>query len=208
MASPAQCKAEPGNANLSTEAKTEERNSQSAKYTVRDDLFAAYERLAPSHSGRMQWTLKRCTPASLNSAPRSKTTFDSSPSPNGVENSTTKWKRLSSPPQSRMRFETSNPPPSKMNLAARRCLAVRSAATPKVSTSSQNSRALNRSTASSQKGVQPLPGPPEPAAQTPRNGPCPCGFGEKFKRCCGVGSPAVLGAALGDIPAPDTPLLP
>ena len=54
MASPDQCKAEPGNANLSTEAKTEERNSQSAKYTVSDGLFAAYERLAPSHSGRMQ----------------------------------------------------------------------------------------------------------------------------------------------------------
>lgn len=27
---------------------------------------------------------------------------------------------------------------------------------------------------------------------TPRNAPCPCGSGHKFKRCCGRGAPAVL----------------
>ncbi len=31
--------------------------------------------------------------------------------------------------------------------------------------------------------------------QTPRNAPCPCGSGEKFKRCCGENAPAVLGTA-------------
>ncbi len=31
--------------------------------------------------------------------------------------------------------------------------------------------------------------------QTPRNAPCPCGSGVKFKRCCGEGAPAVLSAA-------------
>jgi SEC-C motif len=34
-----------------------------------------------------------------------------------------------------------------------------------------------------------------PPDQTPRNAFCPCGSGEKFKRCCGEGSPAVLHAA-------------
>ena len=33
--------------------------------------------------------------------------------------------------------------------------------------------------------------PPEPAG-TPRNAPCPCGSGEKYKRCCGAAAPPVL----------------
>jgi hypothetical protein len=40
---------------------------------------------------------------------------------------------------------------------------------------------------------------PGPAAidlpQTPRNAPCPCGSGEKFKRCCGRTAPPVLNRA-------------
>jgi hypothetical protein len=28
--------------------------------------------------------------------------------------------------------------------------------------------------------------------QFPRNAPCPCGSGEKYKRCCGTGAPPVL----------------
>jgi hypothetical protein len=38
------------------------------------------------------------------------------------------------------------------------------------------------------------PNPPayEPAKQTPRGAPCPCGSGEKFKRCCGRNAPPVL----------------
>jgi hypothetical protein len=31
--------------------------------------------------------------------------------------------------------------------------------------------------------------------QTPRNADCPCGSGQKYKRCCGKGAPAVLHAA-------------
>jgi hypothetical protein len=31
--------------------------------------------------------------------------------------------------------------------------------------------------------------------QTPRNSPCTCGSGLKFKRCCGKGAPAVLNLA-------------
>jgi hypothetical protein len=34
-----------------------------------------------------------------------------------------------------------------------------------------------------------------PQSQTPRNAPCPCGSGEKHKRCCGKNAPAVLHAA-------------
>jgi hypothetical protein len=36
--------------------------------------------------------------------------------------------------------------------------------------------------------------PPAPP-QTPRSAPCPCGSGQKFKRCCGRGAPPVLYAA-------------
>jgi hypothetical protein len=36
---------------------------------------------------------------------------------------------------------------------------------------------------------------PQPTTQpaTPRNAPCPCGSGEKHKRCCGKNAPPVLG---------------
>jgi uncharacterized protein YecA (UPF0149 family) len=34
--------------------------------------------------------------------------------------------------------------------------------------------------------------PAEAPGQTPRNAPCPCGSGTKFKRCCGKDAPAVL----------------
>jgi hypothetical protein len=33
--------------------------------------------------------------------------------------------------------------------------------------------------------------PNPPAPQTPRGAPCPCGSGEKFKRCCGQNAPPV-----------------
>jgi hypothetical protein len=36
---------------------------------------------------------------------------------------------------------------------------------------------------------------PEQSPQTPRNSPCPCGSGAKFKRCCGKGAPALLNRA-------------
>jgi hypothetical protein len=35
----------------------------------------------------------------------------------------------------------------------------------------------------------------KPFAPTPRNAPCPCGSGEKHKRCCGKEAPPVLGEA-------------
>jgi hypothetical protein len=34
------------------------------------------------------------------------------------------------------------------------------------------------------------------ASQTPRSAPCPCNSGQKYKRCCGKGAPAVLRQAL------------
>jgi hypothetical protein len=33
---------------------------------------------------------------------------------------------------------------------------------------------------------------PEPTPLTPRGAPCPCGSGIKYKRCCGINSPAAL----------------
>jgi len=39
-----------------------------------------------------------------------------------------------------------------------------------------------------------IPMPAKPT-QTPRNSPCPCGSGQKHKRCCGKDAPAVLHAA-------------
>jgi hypothetical protein len=32
----------------------------------------------------------------------------------------------------------------------------------------------------------------EPNATTARNAPCPCGSGQKYKRCCGHNAPAIL----------------
>jgi hypothetical protein len=50
-----------------------------------------------------------------------------------------------------------------------------------------------------------LPDEPNPPAgsapDTPRNAPCPCGSGLKFKRCCGHNAPAVLHAPVAlDLP--------
>jgi hypothetical protein len=37
-----------------------------------------------------------------------------------------------------------------------------------------------------------LPDEPNPPAQTPRNAPCPCGSGAKYKRCCGRNAAPVM----------------
>jgi hypothetical protein len=37
--------------------------------------------------------------------------------------------------------------------------------------------------------------PIEAPANTPRNAPCPCGSGQKHKRCCGKNAPPILGLA-------------
>ncbi|MGC4054610.1 MAG: SEC-C metal-binding domain-containing protein [Paludibaculum sp.] len=42
---------------------------------------------------------------------------------------------------------------------------------------------------------------PNPQPGTARNAPCPCGSGEKYKRCCGRNAPAVLSLT----PEPDAP---
>lgn len=42
---------------------------------------------------------------------------------------------------------------------------------------------------------------PNSEGSTPRNAPCPCGSGEKYKRCCGRNAPAVLRLS----PEPDSP---
>jgi hypothetical protein len=38
----------------------------------------------------------------------------------------------------------------------------------------------------------PTPDSTERTQSTPRNAPCPCGSGQKYKRCCGRNAPAVL----------------
>jgi SEC-C motif len=46
------------------------------------------------------------------------------------------------------------------------------------------------------KRTQSAPEPhPESAVSIPRSAPCPCGSGQKYKRCCGHGAPAVLQTA-------------
>jgi hypothetical protein len=44
--------------------------------------------------------------------------------------------------------------------------------------------------------VLPVEIAPQIATGTARNAPCPCGSGQKHKRCCGRNAPAVLGAPL------------
>jgi hypothetical protein len=45
----------------------------------------------------------------------------------------------------------------------------------------------------------PIPSPqrPVPASETPRNAPCPCHSGLKYKRCCGTAAPPVLAGSPG-----------
>lgn len=60
---------------------------------------------------------------------------------------------------------------------------------------------------SSPESYAPSDSPPSPredsrSSGTPRNAPCPCGSGEKYKRCCGKSAPPALGfvsqSAIGD----------
>ncbi len=37
--------------------------------------------------------------------------------------------------------------------------------------------------------------PAPPPSEVPRSAPCPCGSGEKFKRCCGRNAPGLVGQA-------------
>ncbi|QOY91027.1 SEC-C metal-binding domain-containing protein [Paludibaculum fermentans] len=46
---------------------------------------------------------------------------------------------------------------------------------------------------------------PNSESATPRNAPCPCGSGEKYKRCCGRNAPAVVTAAPHPDPSPTAP---
>ncbi|MBI5283437.1 MAG: SEC-C domain-containing protein [Candidatus Solibacter usitatus] len=43
--------------------------------------------------------------------------------------------------------------------------------------------------------IPPQPAPVQSVPLTPRSAPCPCGSGQKFKRCCGKDAPAVLTTA-------------
>lgn len=45
--------------------------------------------------------------------------------------------------------------------------------------------------------AEPAPAGPQPVeqSQTARNAPCPCGSGDKFKRCCGKNAPGIFGQA-------------
>ena len=60
---------------------------------------------------------------------------------------------------------------------------------------SRNTKSKPTSTPRPKNESQPPPAEPHAPAQTPRNAPCPCGSGVKFKRCCGGDAPAVLCAA-------------
>jgi len=46
-----------------------------------------------------------------------------------------------------------------------------------------------------QSDTAPLASNCNPSESTPRNASCPCGSGEKYKRCCGLDAPPVLGRA-------------
>ncbi len=50
----------------------------------------------------------------------------------------------------------------------------------------------NRATAAEAATKQTRSDPAATGLGTPRNGPCPCGSGQKHKRCCGKNAPAVV----------------
>jgi hypothetical protein len=50
------------------------------------------------------------------------------------------------------------------------------------------------------------PQPPATPTEIARNAPCPCGSGEKYKRCCGTQAPPKLGAPRIAAPGAAPPL--
>jgi SEC-C motif len=169
MATPAQCLANAANAQLSSGPKSKEGIAKVAQNGVRHGLFAAYERLAPAIAD------ERANPESAalvevygEDILLGHALRHDAAGPNVFS----KLMRYESRVMKELR---------RASYAYDRLMQI---------TAAEKANPISR-----QKVEARQPAPPETSPQSPRNAPCPCGSGMKFKRCCGADSPAVLCAA-------------
>ena len=215
MATAAQCIANSQNAKSSTGPKTEEGKAKVAKNGVSHGLFAADEHLVPTASGRVNQFIDELHEGlSVQCAAFEDVIQDYAIAKWRKE---LFYEMEASFLSSALADERANPESEKQSDDTLLGRALRhDAEGPNVFTKlmryeSRVSKELRRASEAYQdllrfianrndiakpiSGPKPLiaqPPAPERPAQTPRNAPCPCGSGEKFKRCCGEGDPAVL----------------
>ena len=214
MATPAQCTANAANAQHSTGPKTEEGKARSARNGIKNGIFAAYERLAPAESARVNEFIEELHEG----FPEQSTAFEDIVRGYAIA----KWRselffRMeASFYEAGVEYERMMDPETSEDLLLGRALR-RDAEGPNVLSKliryeTRVSKELRLASDAylqliqiiadnkakpifSPKAASPPSEAPQPNAQTPRNAPCPCGSGQKFKRCCGEGAPAVLCAA-------------
>ena len=217
MASPAQCMANAENVKLSTGPKTEEGKAAPAGNDVRRGLFAAYERLAPEQSARINEFIE----AMHAGFPQQCIQFEEVIR----EFCIAKWRteiynemeasffssivadELENPESAALvgqtgenqifaralRRDSEGPKVFAKILrygsSVMRDFRIAEAAFNRIIEVIQNRKQATQDLKNKAKPIS------QPLAATPRNAPCPCGSGEKYKRCCGVDAPAVLCAA-------------
>ena len=222
MATAAQCIANADNAQHSTGPKTVEGKAKVAKNGVSHGLFAAYERLAPADAARVTGFIEEMHAGLQEQSPvREDIIREYAIAKWRVE---LFYRMESSFFASAIADERADPESAAliqeygedilMGRALRHDAAgpnvfsklMRYAAIVKKDLRSANNAYIqlldqieleraNAKPISGPKVASPQSETPEAPAQTPRNATCPCGSGNKFKRCCGIAAPAVLHAA-------------
>ena len=214
MATPAQCIANVANAQHSTGPKTEEGKSRSARNGIKHGLFATYERLAPAECARVNEFIEELHDGFTEQC----TSFEDIIRQYAIA----KWRgelfycMEASFYESAVADERMKDPEASQDLllggALRRDAEGPNLFSKLMRYESRVSKELRLARdayfnliqiiadnkakpISSPKSAAPPSVAPLGNAQTPRNAPCPCGSGQKFKRCCGEGAPAVLCAA-------------
>ena len=222
MATAAQCIANAENAQHSTGPKTEEGKAKVAKNGIRHGLFAEYERLAPADSVRIGLFIEEMHAGLPEQCPvrediirqyaiakwRNELFFrmESSFFTSAIADERAKPESAGLIEQHgedvllgyALRNDAAGPNvfTKLMRYGAGVKKELRGASDAYLRLLDQLELERNRANPISQaKTASPQQETPETPGQTPRNAPCPCGSGIKFKRCCGAGAPAVLCAA-------------
>ena len=215
MSSPAQCLANAGNAKLSTGPKSAEGKAAVAKNSVRHGLFARYENLSPEHSARVDEYLELFHEG----FPQQCDLYEYIIHQFAVANwRQENYYRMESAffnaavhqetqdPQSASRCEGADVTTILGYALIRDCkgpnvLAKLLRYKSQVSKELELARnaygqVMGDITEEKNRAKPILPPQPEPALaeepQPPRNAPCPCGSGIKYKRCCGMTAPAIV----------------
>ena len=217
MATAAQCIANAANAQHSTGPKTEQGKSTVAKNGVQHGLFAAYERLAPADAARVNNFIDELSAGFRVQNPG----FSDVIRQYAIAKwrSELFYRMEASVLESAIADERANPDSAALieqygedillGHAIRHDAAGPNAFSKLMRYESRVMKELGRARdvyhklleivaaenakpIPAPKAVNAQPAPPETSPETPRNAPCPCGSGQKFKRCCGIESPAML----------------